>query len=839
MKKIVLTLLVILTTVTISGQRVFKSPSFLNQTQGDFVEAHVLEVKLSNIETVVIVKLTAKKPCNATFTDPGVNTALRLVYEGKTYQLKSQTITQKNLNIGESTDLIETFEPLPTDATIFDFTDGTFAINGINLNQKSERVNANAEIERKITPDKHDFFQNGPVHNLNKGILNKYKFVDLLTFGKATSFQLILNNTSLLTSNGKLIDLNTLKISKFGQFCDYYNNTKSVGVRYEKETKEFIWYDFLHQSESRFKQEFAEDLKYYHLSTSGHYIIAESASYTYLIKSDGSIIYKDQNTSNGNADYKNSTTFLYDLSPDDKYFFRRRMNSTGTHSGWAGYGRWTYNRNILLEVIDVTNKTKLGSWEKTINSEDFDNELVFLNAKLAFVSHFGCISTNGSTVTNVGEQQYNINEFKRIYYKSLIGGMDIGFPTYIKKDFQASWNKPEDDLIIEKHNGMVTKNNVNFFYSNNLVYLQNNNKTFDLTVSQNKNRKYPFDENINKLYKEKKDVFNIYRNSILTDNILVAHLSKEENGWYSEFIRIYNLENYFLNKGEELVLDLDPSISNEYNPKIIQRNIESEKLKLFNTSIHKTEFIYIADSDSRTAVDWMNSREGDDIKQFPKFNMFVGGTLHNSSNKTFKVHVRIDYYVITSTTLLGFGSDKRKSYNTDFYIELAPGETKPFLNCLKDISSGYYIKSSTVGQVTRLADKPYKITIEEYDGVISQEKIVSQNNLIRDFATYKNIKGESINFNLVNGKTELNVYFNSKKDVGNIIFSLTENKNNTTKNYKSSKEYTGYKAYFTVEPTKKYTLKFLNKVYYPTLKAGIVQMFIDEKGSVTYEYKNK
>lgn len=208
--KILIFIIFLLTTVSVNAQKVFESPYFQNQTQGDFAQAHVLEVQLHESKTIVKVKITAKRSIAAKFTEPGQINALRLVSGGKTYLLKEQVISKINLNIGESSDLVLTFEPLSAGVTIFDLTDGTFAINGIDLNKKDTYVSTalNNTVKSnvvKIEDGNLTILKNNEhyIHyNISGSNINIY-VEDLKDYDLNLDIQYVERNWGCATINGK------------------------------------------------------------------------------------------------------------------------------------------------------------------------------------------------------------------------------------------------------------------------------------------------------------------------------------------------------------------------------------------------------------------------------------------------------------------------------------------------------------------------------------------------------------------------------------------------------------------------------------------------------------
>jgi hypothetical protein len=320
---------------------------------------------------------------------------------------------------------------------------------------------------------------------------------------------------------------------------------------------------------------------------------------------------------------------------------------------------------------------------------------------------------------------------------------------------------------------------------------------------------------------------------------LMGYYRKLLSGSSFIFFRIFNAPNFLAYNGWEKVLDLDPEKSSVQNATILQGAERGKKYKDFFNAVTKTEFIYLADAESRTAADWMNSRSADDFKQFSKYNVFVGGTLHNSSNITYKVKVKVAFHLIHTTSMSIFSDDSREDQSASAYVEVKPGETVPYLCCLSNVNSGYYIKSSTLSQRTRLADPAYHVRLEMFEGDISPETLAEEEKLIRDFKSYRNIQtGESI-FDVDKNQTEFNVYYNLKEDIGEITFKVKASDSFSEQTRTSKKEYTGYKASFILNPNQKYTLTFLNKSIEPVIRPGVVQMFIDKNGGVTYEFKAK
>jgi len=282
---------------------------------------------------------------------------------------------------------------------------------------------------------------------------------------------------------------------------------------------------------------------------------------------------------------------------------------------------------------------------------------------------------------------------------------------------------------------------------------------------------------------------------------------------------------------------------NNFDPDKIKNKLNAwigfYKLKLSKQELSVNDFIYIAGKNSRNVIDWINSRNADDIKQFGGYNIFIGGTIHNNSNVPYKIKVQVTIHLIKTISLAFVSEDHQNDYDMVYLLELKAGETKPFLTCFTVESSGYYIKSTTLKQSVKIADKSHNIHLENFNGEISEESKQNQDKLLKNFITYKNLKSDKGFFDMDLTRTELNVYYGLKKDIGEINFAIKADGSYSDVTYKTKKEYTGYKAHFILDPKKNYTLTILGRDYIPIIKPGVVQMFIDEKGNATFVYKQK
>ena len=667
------------------------------------------------------------------------------------------------------------------------------------------------------------------IPSLNRSLYKEIKYVDLYQFAQEADVQSVMNNTALVTSNGEYLNLANLNMVKFGGVSDYLNNVQSVGFRYDAASKRLLWTDYLQQKEKVIWDLSTLKIKLnsYTMTPNGLFLICRFDNSLIAIVSalTGKTLSVFQEKTYNNENYTACLGTQCFISPDNKYLFLMELSSESK----GGYGYGYTEISVKLTTYDLMTKTVLASMDMTTRKSE-PMSIYFLNPNQAFVSYFGGLNLNGNVVQ--GNSSINIDKTDFI---------PLGNDVYAKKDYpidQRMFPK-EPDLIGTRGNGFISRTGFDYVFRNYKTYIQSSQINREITKTSGSGKVYPYNDLINSKYQEADEVYQYQNELFLQDSLLMVPYAKFFYRSSVNFFRIFNIPNYLADKGQEKVLDFDTDKSSINNASILQGEEQGKKMKDFYSAITKKEFIYIADANGRTAVDWMNSRDADDFRQFNKYHVFVGGTLHNQSDRTYKVKVKVVYHLIRTTSLAIFSDDVREDVESTTYVEVKPGETVPYLCCLKDVNSGYYIKSTTLGQTLQLADPAYKVRLEMFEGDITPETKSSEDKLIHDFLDYRNIETGKSFFDMDLSKTELNVYYALKEDVGEITFNLKGAGSFSDEHFTTKKEYTGYKAHFLVDPKKKYTLTFLNNSIVPVLKPGVVQMYIDKDGGVTYEFKDK
>ncbi len=670
-------------------------------------------------------------------------------------------------------------------------------------------------------------FRKDSIPPLNRTFYKDLKFVDLYQFGQSGDIQSVMNNTAIQTADGEFLNLASLNLVKFGGVCDYFNNVQSIGFRYDNVRQSFLWTDFLNKKESvvlNFSR-LSSKMKSYTLTSDGLFLICrfDKPKVGIISALTGQIlwVFNEMEYMNEQSNKRLGTRCF--ISPNNKYLFVME-HSSESKGGW-GYGYWEIT--VKLTTYDLITKAVLATWDKITRTSE-EPSIYFLNENQAFVSYFGGMSLNGSDIQGIQNMTIDKTDYNA-----------LGNDTYSKKDYLVEQRifPKEPDLTGRTY--FITKSGFDFAYQNNITYLQSKIGAQDISKTTGRSITYPYSDEINSKYQEATDVFQNNYRILFQDSLLMGYYRKILAGSSFVFFRIFNAPNFLAYNGWEKVMDLDPEKSSVQNATILQGAERGKKYKDFFNAITKTEFIYIADVESRTAADWMNSRSADDFKQFSKYNVFVGGTLHNNSDKTYKVKVKVIFHLIQTTSLSILSDETSENKDASAYVEVKPGETVPYLCCLSNLNSGYYIKSSTLSQRTRLADPAYHVRLEMFEGDISPEALADEDKLIRDFRSYRNIQTGKSFFDVDKNQTEFNVYYGIKEDVGEITFKVTASGSSSVQSRTSKKEYTGYKASFILNPNQNYTLTFLNKSIEPVIKPGVVQMFIDKNGGVTYEFKDK
>lgn len=671
------------------------------------------------------------------------------------------------------------------------------------------------------------------VQPLNKSLYNNYKFYDLFNVNERYEKFLPVNNgTAIVFDNGKLLDLNNLQLYNFGNLYDYSNLNSTIGIRRDNST--FYIYDYLNKKTNKIEIKGITPAGYWVTPDGSMIVINKEKGGTLIVSAiDGKIINDIQIP--GNCFF----------SIDNKYAVIVNMEYERHGSMISSY---TVTK-ISITLISVMNSkildTKKSSFDrrlKSLNFNFFDNNSINLRFDVEgsdsdYNENYKITNNKLEPIKSSPVESNNFVHYvnNTYYHKNLAHLINI-IPCdndQLKFNEEGKQKMPINGISVH-----YEKVEYKYYY-----YIKQLNNKINLNTTSASKRVYNFgDYFLDSLCTYTDDQINLGRKIITKDSLLIIPYYKNFSRYRDiNFLRIYNISNLMKNVGFEKIIDYDKNMTQQRINDIYEKQKSNIELKKFRQAISHDEFIYVAPSNSRNLVDWVNSKSADEIRQGDKINVFVGGTVHNCSDTTYKVEVHVTIYTRKTTTALFILSETQQVQTfLKNYLTVKPGQTVPFLVCLKDLSSGYFNTGSGWGSRVVLDDPAYRVSIRKYDGEIEQETINNQKKLLNDILTYGNLKEEKSIFRLDENLTELNVYYLTKKEYEDLQFELKENNSYTSpKISKSIKTYKGNKCHFIVDPSKQYKVTILGNTYTPILKKGIVQMFIKENGEVTFEYNDK
>lgn len=317
-------------------------------------------------------------------------------------------------------------------------------------------------------------------------------------------------------------------------------------------------------------------------------------------------------------------------------------------------------------------------------------------------------------------------------------------------------------------------------------------------------------------------------------------LSCHSTFYFQDEIKSRCLINELINIKNELPVSLYESLQNEITKTITNY---LNKKKFDSEILTNSEFSFVVNSnDSKDFAEYINSSSADALKTWDKVNIFTGGTIKNVGKDSYKVKVscRVNFRKVTTAFWVFSESKSISSSEMNTLLEIGPGETKPFLFCVSNVSSGYFLKSSGIGQRLILDDPLYVLNLNEYTGTISKDVIDVQDRLLKEFIENGNLKAKKQGFvNSFYGidYSIINVYYFDK--VNDLTFTLYDANNSKISESKSSKTTEGSWEQFFVDDNKTYFIGILDKTYKVSTKQGIVQFYINKDGSTTVEYMKK
>lgn len=608
--------------------------------------------------------------------------------------------------------------------------------------------------------------------------------------------QIANNGTAVILGDRQLYDLNEQKgYSNLGYY-NYCNNTQTLGIYFDREKKTCTIYDYLNKkTHSRIK-----DLKWsmVGITGDGNFIIVNDGGAHCLV-----------NPETGNTAFKvgNEYKDMF-VTPDYKYIYTIKFF-------------YESGQRATVAIYDFTTGEILDNMQFEVPYEDHYN-MYYIDETKVYITVLG-----GFDVSNGKLKQIQLTAPEKDQYSKFT------YNVWINKN--NTQNIRITNLVDDQHTYELSPfTDIKRGYRDTITtYL--NKKIVDIHHSEhsfNFNNEY-----LNTIYKNGEENPNIGK--ITVDTMMFLGYSKSLNGDYRNFCRIINLKNMDKPNLNTYYKDIAPWHTQKFNDYMLKVKGIDDMLYAsyykFKNAITYESFFYVAPNNSRNIIDWANSGSADEMKQYEKYNIFVGGTVHNNSDTTYNVNVDVEIFTRTTATAFWVFSDTDKnSTKLANKLIVPPGMSVPFLVCLENLRSGYYLKSSGTGSSTIIDDPSNAIYISEYKGVISPQTIENQKKLIDDFIANKNLSNNK-SFSICPGQSELNVYFISKNDYMDLDFTIIDNQGTIDK-LKSTKTYRGNKCQFCVYPEKKYVISILEKKYYPVLKDGVNQMFINENGDVTYEY---
>lgn len=148
---------------------------------------------------------------------------------------------------------------------------------------------------------------------------------------------------------------------------------------------------------------------------------------------------------------------------------------------------------------------------------------------------------------------------------------------------------------------------------------------------------------------------------------------------------------------------------------------------------------WVAEGDRNWTNDWLEDNR-DFIQGNNKYNLFISGRLHNPTNMDLNIRIKGVFHLIKTTTVrLIFSSTSQNNYDlTDyFYMNLKPGEVKPYIFIFENVSEGMNVGTGSIGSSTSttIAETPTSVFFEYHQSNISSEIINKQNKLLKATVT--------------------------------------------------------------------------------------------------------
>lgn len=302
--------------ISASSQRIINYPTFQSQTQGNFAEAQIVKVELDEQKTIVEFNLIGKQSCNLSFSEPGKETSIRIKANGKIYLLKQQTISNRSLEPGVTSNIITVFDPLPISTQNFDIGDGGLQINGIDLinigsnNKKLSNSEASSNIILKNVE-----------HNIHYSLSSDniiIYVVDLKDNDLNLDIQYVERKWGKATINGAYKDI-------YSDGCSIEFDINHDG-QLTRTDKRFYKINKSEKADAHFLPEFNNGLQFGRISSS----YGASNGAAFIDKSKSDCTYSIDN--NGHLTYVFTIPLDEILIPDnDKLMFRVQIDRTATN----------------------------------------------------------------------------------------------------------------------------------------------------------------------------------------------------------------------------------------------------------------------------------------------------------------------------------------------------------------------------------------------------------------------------------------------------------------------------------------------------------------------------
>ncbi|MEQ1553696.1 MAG: hypothetical protein ABL929_05940, partial [Ferruginibacter sp.] len=231
-----------------------------------------------------------------------------------------------------------------------------------------------------------------------------------------------------------------------------------------------------------------------------------------------------------------------------------------------------------------------------------------------------------------------------------------------------------------------------------------------------------------------------------------------------------------------------------------------------------------------------------------KFNIFSVGLVKNTTSKNLKLKLNIEFNLLVTTNISILTSTDSKKIVEPFYVEIAAGQTVPFISLFRNVSDGFNVGNSvlmSMGSNVNIDTKePVTLSVENVSTEFPLDKLQWQKKLIELFLSGKsNIEtsksskdkmdifskklAEKLTGTKIGENTGVYVHFNNPNKA--CVINLLDANNNAieSKSFSNEGECT---YYYSAQSNKQYKiyLSYCNKPVILTPKGKLISVMISK-----------